>query len=201
MIHDRTGGIRYWTPRVAPAVTTTTVLIAARVWNADGAEHAVGAGLLMGAFAVGSGAAGLASACKQHGDPVITALGFAGAGTFAMAGVAAYTGPLPLPILLWLIATIAVYAVCARYWREDRREEFRHLRVLERERQRYGHEEKLAETQVRGARDIAEVALKAAQLREAYEHRRILDEHPELAAFGMAAEILLGGKEKEATER
>jgi hypothetical protein len=189
------------TARAAPAICTTTILAAARAWNADGAEHAVGAAFLMGAFAAGSGGAGLASAAKQHGDPAITALGFAGAGTFAMAGVAAYTDPLPLPILLWLIATIAAYAMCAKYWREDRREEFRHLRALERERTQYAHKEKLAETQVRGARDIAESALRAAQLREAYEHRRILDEHPELTAFGIAAEILLGNKEKEATDR
>jgi hypothetical protein len=189
------------TARAAPAIATTTILAAARAWNINGAEHSVGAAFLMGAFAAGSGFGGLVSACKPHGDPAITALGFAGAGTFALAGVAAYTDPLPLPILLWLIATIATYAMAARYWRDDRRAELQHLRALERARAEYQHKETLAETKVRGARDVAEAALHAAQLREAFEHRRILDEHPELAGFGIAAEILFGDKEKEeATE-
>ncbi|MFJ9772681.1 hypothetical protein ACIRVF_15785 [Kitasatospora sp. NPDC101157] len=109
-------------PRLAPGLTTTTVLILARVWNANGAEHSIGNAILMGALSLGSAAAGYVSATSEHGHEIITATAFTGTGAFALAGVAAYSDELPLPLLLWVLATAAVYALAARYWREDKRE-------------------------------------------------------------------------------
>jgi hypothetical protein len=192
------------TARAAPAICTTTILAAARAWNADGAEHSFGAAFLMGAFAAGAGAAGFVSACKPHGDPAITALGLGIAGTFAMAGVAAYSDPLPLPILLWLIATIAAYAMAARYWRDDRRAELQHLRAMERDRAKHRHGERVEEIRGRTAEKVAETthdALQAAQMLAAWQHRKALDVHPDLAGFGIAADILLGDKEKQPSEK
>lgn len=200
MIHDRTGGLRHWVPRVAPAITTTTVLIAARVWGANGAEHAVGTAFLMGSFAAGAAGLGVSSALGMNGDRAITGLAFGGAVVFSMVGVAAYSDPLPLPILLWLISTVAVYAVCARYWREDMRAELGHLRALERDREQHRHGVQVEEIRAGSARAVAETtrdAVEAAQLLAAWQHRQALDVHPDLAGIDAASKILLGEEEKD----
>jgi hypothetical protein len=203
-ITDRTGGLRHWTPRVAPAITTTTFLTAARVWHENGG-HSIGTVWLMGAFATSCGMAGMSSAGGINGDPVITSVGFGGAAAFAMGGAAAYYDSLPLAVMLWLIATIAAYAVCAKYWRQDMRAELDHLRALERDREKYRHVERVELTRSRSARDVAELTSDAARahqmLEEAKRHRQMLNDHPELAGFGIAAEILLGEKNKEQAER
>lgn len=189
----RTSGIRHWTPRVAPAITTTTVLIAARAWNADGAEHSIGAAILMGSLAVGSAGFGIASAGGENSNPTITALSFAGAGAFATAGVAAYSDGLPLPILLWLLATIAVYAVCSRYWREDLRAELDHQRAMEKTREDHRHGLQVEALRGKTAERVAETtrdAAYAAQLLAAHAHRQMLDVHPDLAGIDAAAKIL-----------
>ncbi|MFG2820245.1 hypothetical protein ACGFX4_12540 [Kitasatospora sp. NPDC048365] len=139
MPEPRTTGtwLRDHGPRIAPGLTTTTVLILARVWNANGAEHSIGNAILMGALSLGSAAAGYVSANGRHGHEIITATAFTGSGALALAGVAAYSDGLPLPLLLWVLATAAVYALAARHWREDKRDALAHdrtyaLRSLER---------------------------------------------------------------------
>lgn len=204
MTTDTAARLGRFTSRAAPVIATTTILAAARAWNLNGAEHSVGAAFLMGAFAVGSGAAGLASASGTHGDPAITAIAFAGAGTFAMAGVAAYSGPLPLPILLWLIATIATYAMAARYWRDDRRAEIRHARVRELQAADHDNAQRIEAIRARAAKDVAETtkdAAQAAQMLAAWQHRQMLDVHPDLAGLDIASKLLLGDGEKRTAER
>jgi hypothetical protein len=204
MTTDYSSGLRHWAPRIAPAICTTTILAAARAWNLHGAEHSMGAAFLMGAFAAGSGAAGLASASGTNGDPAITALAFAGAGTFAMAGVAAYSGPLPLPILLWLIATIAAYAMAARYWRDDRRAETQHTRTRELQAADHDNAQRIEAIRARAAKDVAETtrdAAQAAQMLAAWQHRQMLDVHPDLAGLDYASKLLLGDEEKQTAER
>lgn len=192
---DRMSGVRHWTPRIAPAITTTTVLIAARAWNADGAEHSVSAAVLMGVFAAGSAGLGLASASGTNGHTAITSVAFAGAAAFATAGVAAYSDGLPLPILLWLLATVAVYAVCSRYWREDLRAELDHQRTMEKTREDHRHGIAVEAIRARAAKDVAETAKDAAQaasMLAAWQHRQMLDVHPDLAGFDAASKLLLG---------
>ncbi|MFI9101672.1 hypothetical protein ACIGXA_14225 [Streptomyces fildesensis] len=109
-------------PKVAPALATSTVLILARIWNANGAEHSVGDAWLIGVLATGAAMAGGASATGRNADATVTGMAFTAAGTLAFAGVAAYSADLPLPLLLWAIATVLAYALAARYWRTDRRE-------------------------------------------------------------------------------
>ncbi|MFJ2632721.1 hypothetical protein ACIO6U_12330 [Streptomyces sp. NPDC087422] len=116
---------RHWTaslaPKVVPALATSTVLILARIWNANGAQHSIGDASVMGVLAVGAAFAGNALARGENGEPVAAAVGFTAAGTFALAGVAAYTDALPLPLLLWSVATVLAYVLAYRHWRNDKR--------------------------------------------------------------------------------
>ncbi|WP_198357991.1 hypothetical protein [Streptomyces fildesensis] len=109
-------------PKAAPAIATSTVLILARIWNANGAEHSVGDAWLMGILATGAAIAGGSAASGRNGDSTLAGTAFAASGTLAFAGVAAYADGLPLPLLLWAVATVLAYALAARYWRTDRRE-------------------------------------------------------------------------------
>ncbi|MFJ2636002.1 hypothetical protein ACIO6U_29180 [Streptomyces sp. NPDC087422] len=117
---------RHWAadlaPKAVPALATSTVLILARIWNANGAQHSIGDASVMGTLAIGAAFAGNALARGYSGEPVAAAVGFTAAGTFALAGVAAYTDGLPLPLLLWSVATVLAYVLAHRHWRTDRRE-------------------------------------------------------------------------------
>jgi hypothetical protein len=136
---------RHWlaelAPKVAPVLATTTVLALARIWNANGAQHSVGDASVMGVLAIGAAFAGNALARGSSGEPVAAAVGFTAAGTFALAGVAAYTDGLPLPLLLWGIATVLGYVLAARTWRTDRRETVAYERVAIDRRETQAHVE------------------------------------------------------------
>ncbi|MFI9105796.1 hypothetical protein ACIGXA_35355 [Streptomyces fildesensis] len=109
-------------PKAAPAIATSTVLILARIWNANGAQHSTGDAWLMGILATAAAVAGGSAASGRNGDSTLAGTAFAASGTLAFAGVAAYADGLPLPLLLWAVATVLAYALAARYWRTDRRE-------------------------------------------------------------------------------
>jgi hypothetical protein len=117
---------RHWlaeaAPKAAPAIATSTVLILARLWNAHGAQHSIGDATIMGALAIGAAFAGSKLASGRSGEPVAAAIGFTAAGTLAFAGVAAYADGLPLPLLLWGIATVLGYVLTTRQRRTERRE-------------------------------------------------------------------------------
>jgi len=110
---------RHWlaivAPKAAPAIATTTVLALARIWNANGAEHSVGNAALMTVLSAGA----------------------------AFAGVAGYADGLPLPLLLWSLATAGAYALAARYWRTDRRETVAYERHMSDRREEYAHIERV----------------------------------------------------------
>ncbi|WP_327291475.1 hypothetical protein [Streptomyces sp. NBC_01198] len=126
-------------PKAAPVIATSTVLILARLWNANGAEHSIGDATIMGVLAVGAAFAGNALARGENGEPVAAAVGFTAAGSFALAGVAAYTDALPLPLLLWSVATVLAYVLAHRHWRTDHREAtaYEHATTDRRETQRH----------------------------------------------------------------
>jgi hypothetical protein len=117
---------RHWltdaTPKAAPVIATSTVLILARIWNANGAQHSTGDATIMGALAVGAAFAGSKLATGPNGEPVGAAVGFTAAGTLALAGVSAYADGLPLPLLLWSVATVLSYVLAWRHWRTDHRD-------------------------------------------------------------------------------
>lgn len=136
---------RHWladlAPKAAPVLATSTVLILARIWNANGAQHSIGDASVMGALAVGAAFAGRSLATGQNGDGTAASIGFTAAGAFATAGVAAYTDGLPLPLLLWAVATVLAYILAGRHWRTDHREHIAYQRATETRRETQRHVE------------------------------------------------------------
>jgi len=156
---------RHWlaivAPKAAPAIATTTVLALARIWNANGAEHSVGNAALMTVLSAGAAFAGVAAG-NSTGDSVLAGTAFAASGALAFAGVAGYTDGLPLPLLLWSLATAGAYALAARYWRTDRRDTVAYERHMTDRREEYAHIERVetlhATTQIEVARTGAAYA-------------------------------------------
>jgi hypothetical protein len=106
--------------RIVPVITTSTALILARIWHEQGAANSVGDMALMIALAAGSFAAACVSASHRNSDAVTTAVAFTASGAFAVIGPAAYTESWALSMLLWLVATVLVYVVSSRHWRNAR---------------------------------------------------------------------------------
>ncbi|MFC9844332.1 hypothetical protein ACFWFF_24715 [Streptomyces sp. NPDC060223] len=162
---------RHWlaiiAPKAAPAVATSTVLILARIWNANGAEHSVGNAVLMTALSLAAAAAGACASVGRAGDPVIAGTAFAASGALAFAGVAGYADGLPLPLLLWSVATAGAYGLAARYWRTDRRDRVTYERHVSDRREERAHIERVetirGTTQVEVARTGVAYAESLAQ--------------------------------------
>ncbi|NUL05345.1 hypothetical protein HRW07_19330 [Streptomyces lunaelactis] len=162
---------RHWlaliAPKAAPAVATSTVLILARIWNANGAEHSVGNAALMTVLAIGAAAAGAFAAAGRSGDGVLAGTAFAASGGLALAGVAGYADGWSLPLLLWALATAIAYGLAARYWRTDRRDTVAYERHTIERREEYGHIERVemirSRTQIEVAREGAAYAEALAQ--------------------------------------
>ncbi|MHC0432011.1 hypothetical protein ACX6XY_17760 [Streptomyces sp. O3] len=137
---------RHWlvlaAPKAAPVLSTSTVLALARIWNAGGAEHDVGGAVLMTALAAGSAAAGVLAAHKL-GDTTVTVTCLSGSAACALAGIAAYSDGIELPLLLWAIATLIMYALAARTWRSDRREAAARQRHTSERREHHAHVERV----------------------------------------------------------
>ncbi|MGP3634630.1 hypothetical protein ACTU45_14865 [Streptomyces sp. 24-1644] len=163
---------RHWValaaPKVAPAVATSTVLILGRIWNANGAEHSVGNAALMVVLAAGAATAGaFASAGRGGGDGVLAGTAFATSGGLALAGVAGYADGLPLPLLLWVLATTVAYGIAARYWRTDRSDTVAYERQTTVRREDHAHIERVellrSRTQIEVARESVAYADALAQ--------------------------------------
>jgi hypothetical protein len=150
---------RHWladtAPKAAPALATSTVLILARLWNANGAQHSIGDASLMGALAIGAAFAGRSLAIGENGDATAASIGFTAAGTFALAGAAAYSDRLPLPLLLWAVATVLAYVLAARHWRTDHRERIVYERATEARRETQRHVETVEIIRARAAVETA----------------------------------------------
>ncbi|WP_415937988.1 hypothetical protein [Streptomyces sp. 039-1] len=138
---------RHWlaliAPKAAPALATSTVLILARIWNANGAEHSLGNAVLMTALSLAAAVAGACASIGRAGDPVTAGTAFAASGGLALAGVAGYADGLSLPLLLWVLATTAAYGLAARYWRADRRDNVAHERHVSGRREEHAHIERV----------------------------------------------------------
>ncbi|RST19126.1 hypothetical protein E2C00_20880 [Streptomyces sp. WAC05374] len=162
---------RHWlaiiAPKAAPALATSTVLILARIWNANGAEHSVGNAVLMTALSLGAAAAGVCASVGRAGDSAIAGTAFAASGGLALAGVAGYADGLSLPLLLWVLATAVAYGLAARYWRTDRRERVAYDRQTSARREEHAHIERVealrAGAQIEVARTSAAYTEQLAQ--------------------------------------
>lgn len=175
---------RHWlvaiAPKAAPAIATSTVLILARIWNANGAEHSTGNAALMGTLAAGAAMAGLASINGQHGDGTLAATAFGLSGALAVTGVAAYADSIAPGLVLWAITTVLAYVLAARYWRHDRRENTAHAQHMEIRREDHRHAETI---EIIRARTQTEALAYAVALSDARAHRDGLPgfDHPALA--------------------
>jgi hypothetical protein len=150
---------RHWlaglAPKAAPVLATSTVLALARIWNANGAQHSIGDASVMGVLAVGAAFAGNALATGENGEPVAAAVGFTAAGTFALAGVAAYADNLALPLLLWSVATVLAYVLARRHWRTERLDTVAYGRATETRRETQHHVETVEIIRARAAVETA----------------------------------------------
>jgi hypothetical protein len=142
-------------PKAVPGLATTTILILGRIWNAHGAAHSTGDAVLMTALALGTAAAGTATATGRHGDRVLAGAAFTASGTLALAGVTAYADGLPLPVLLWAITTTHAYGLTARRWRTERRETTAHERATTERRETHAHAERVETIRAHAAIETA----------------------------------------------
>ena len=191
---------RHWlaliAPKAAPALATSTVLILARIWNANGAEHSLGNAVLMTALSLAAAAAGACASVGRAGDPVIAGTAFAASGGLALAGVAGYADGMSLPLLLWMLATAIAYGLAARYWRHDRRTRVSYERHVSERREEHAHIERV-ET-IRGTTQI-EVARTGAAYAESL--AQALTARAMLPGFDPAALETAGLPELPTTER
>ncbi|MGD6757301.1 hypothetical protein [Streptomyces sp. BH105] len=108
--------------RIAPGLATTATSVLAWMWHEQLPEGSTLPLWTMGLLAAVTAAVGTVAAAKKHGDRETARLSLAGTVTLAVTGVAAWTPDSALRLLLWLLSTAVVYAVCAFLWREDRKE-------------------------------------------------------------------------------
>ncbi|NGO76775.1 hypothetical protein G6045_14025 [Streptomyces sp. YC504] len=166
---------RHWlalaAPKAAPALATSTVLILARIWNANGAEHSVGGAMLMGTLAAASAAAGIYCG-DRLGDTTVTVTAFTASAALTLAAVAAYSDGLSLPLLLWAIATLIGYGLAARLWRKDRREQVHFERERSERQEEHDHVERVTAIEAGSRIEVARAgAAYAEQLATALIHR------------------------------
>ncbi|MGP3924783.1 hypothetical protein [Streptomyces sp. 8N616] len=162
---------RHWLaaalPKAAPGLATSTVLILARVWSVNGAEHSIGNAVLMTALALGAAAAGACAAVGRSGDGTLAGTAFAASGGLALAGVAGYADGLSLPLLLWALTTAVAYGLAARHWRTDRRGTVAYERQVSQGREEHAHLERIeamrSRTQIEVAREASTYATALAE--------------------------------------
>lgn len=166
---------RHWlaatAPKAAPAVATSTVLILARIWNANGAEHSLGNAALMTTLAIGAATAGAAASRGLNGgDNRAASAAFGTAGALAFAGVAGYADGLPLPLLLWSVATVLAYTLAARHWRNDRRDAAAHKQHTTQRREDHAHIERVEAIRATAQVETARVQIDVTRESTAYAH-------------------------------
>ncbi|MER5469814.1 hypothetical protein [Streptomyces sp. NPDC002685] len=170
---------RHWlaliAPKAAPALATSTVLILARIWNANGAEHSLGNAVLMTALSLAAATAGVCASIGRAGDPVIAGTAFAASGGLTLAGVAGYADGLSLPLLLWVLTTAIAYGLAARYWRDDRRTRVAYERHVSDRSEEHAHIERVEALRAGAQIEVARTgAAYAEQLAQALITRAVL---------------------------
>jgi hypothetical protein len=175
---------RRYVARIAPGVSTTVVLWLARQWHDQGAAHSAGDVALMIVLATAAAGFGIVNATGRHGgEDMLTTSAFAAAGAFAVTAVAAYANGWALPLIMWALSTLTVYAISAHFWRQDRRAAAERDHQLTRETLRATTE--VQATFIRAAADVEQVrvaaeveAARVQALEEAWKHRLALNDAP-----------------------
>ncbi|MFC1409205.1 hypothetical protein ACEZCY_11080 [Streptacidiphilus sp. N1-12] len=171
----RTPALTDLAPKTVPALATSTILVLARVWSANGAHHSTGDAALMTTLAIGAAVAGSLSANAANGDSTTSTIAFTASGTLALAGVAAYATGLALPLLLWSVATTLAYVLSAKHWRTDRRETVAFERATVVRHEDHRHTETVEIIRARAQVEVAQqVGVYAVALEQALAARAIL---------------------------
>jgi hypothetical protein len=95
---------------LAPPISTGTLLILARWWNAEGAAHNMNDAVLMVALGLAAGT----GASYVAGDSTAASIALAAGGACLALAPAVYATELALPLMLWVLATVLAYVVAVR---------------------------------------------------------------------------------------
>ncbi|AVZ77976.1 hypothetical protein SLUN_38780 (plasmid) [Streptomyces lunaelactis] len=156
---------------VATTVSAGTLLLLARVWNAQGAQHDTGAAALMIAFGAASGALAF-----RMDDATAQATAAGGALTFGALAVAVYADPIAPSLIIWAVALIASCILIGRSHREDHREEKTHRYDMEARRLERGVDLSIAQVSAQARIEVArEQSAAVAAIEAAMAHRAALN--------------------------
>ncbi|GAA1376685.1 hypothetical protein ACFPK5_00920 [Streptomyces beijiangensis] len=156
---------------VGTAVSAGTLLLLARIWNAQGAEHSVGAAALMLTF--GGACATFAVRLDDETAQAVTA---GGALTFGALTVAVYADPIAPSLIIWAVALIASCILIGRSHRDDHRELKTHRYDMEARRLERGVDLSIAQVNASSRIEVArEQSAAVAAIGEAIAHRAALD--------------------------
>ncbi|MEU9778457.1 hypothetical protein [Streptomyces sp. NPDC047968] len=155
---------------ITTGVSAGTLLILARIWNAQGAEHDAGAAALMLAFGAAAGALAF-----RLDDDTAQAVSAGGALTFGALAVAVYSDPIAPSLIIWAVALIASCILIGRSHREDHRVETAHRHDMEARRLERGVDLSIAQVEAQSRIDVArEQSAAVAAIEAAMAHRAAL---------------------------
>jgi hypothetical protein len=156
---------------VGTTVAAGTLLALGRIWNAQGAEHSVGAAALMLAFGGAS-----AFFATRTSDDTTNAVFAGGALTFGALSVAVYSDPITPALIIWAVAVIASCILIARSRKADRRIETAHQHHMEARRLERGVDLSIAQVTAQAQIEVArEQTAAAAAIEAAIAHRAALE--------------------------
>ncbi|MFE4539630.1 hypothetical protein ACFRKB_31970 [Streptomyces scopuliridis] len=155
-------------------VAAGTLLALARVWNAQGAEHSVGAAGLMLAFGAASG-----YFAAKNEEETASAVFSSMALTFGALSVGVYADPIAPALIIWIVAVIASCALIARSRRDDRRVATAHANEMAALRVDRTADITIAEIDANARIEVArEQTAAATAIEEARAHRAALADGP-----------------------
>ncbi|MFD5342315.1 hypothetical protein ACFWJY_00715 [Streptomyces anulatus] len=156
---------------ITTGVSASTLLILARVWNAQGAEHDAGAAALMLAFGAASGALAF-----RLDDETAQAVAAGGTLTFGALAVAVYADPIAPSLIIWAVALIASAILIGRSHREDHRVLAAHQHGMEARRLERGVDLSIAQVTAQAQIEVARQQSDAvAAIEAAMAHRAALN--------------------------
>ncbi|GHB75901.1 hypothetical protein GCM10010331_74690 [Streptomyces xanthochromogenes] len=155
-------------------VAAGTLLTLARIWNAQGAEHSVGAAGLMLAFGAASGYLAVKSD-EETASAVFSSMAL----TFGALSVGVYSDPIAPALIIWIVAVIASSVLIARSRRDDRRVATQHAAEMAALKVDRSADITIAEIDANSRIEVArQQSAAAAAMEEAIAHRAALADGP-----------------------
>ncbi|QHC33914.1 hypothetical protein [Streptomyces sp. HF10] len=159
---------------VGTTVAAGTLLTLARIWNAQGAEHSVGAAGLMLAFGAASGYFAV-----KNDEETASAVFSSMALTFGALSVGVYSDPIAPALIIWVVAVIASSVLIARSRRDDCRVATAHANEMAALQVDRSADITIAKIEAHAKIEVArEQSAAAAAIEEARAHRAALADGP-----------------------